>query len=211
METIEIKCSFRKELGKKATKELRKNNNVPCVMYGGGKENINFYAPSLSFKKLVYTPNAYLVNINIDGKQFKAIMKDIQFHPVSDKINHIDFVEISDDKPVEMNIPVRITGNSEGVKKGGRLILNKRYLKVKALPKDLPVDIKINVDDLDIGQSIKVMDLQYKNIILLNQSREPVVSVRTSRLATKEEETPTEAQVAEAAAAEAPAETEENK
>jgi large subunit ribosomal protein L25 len=202
MKSIEIKGFLRKDLGKKASATLRKEGNVPCVIYGG-KENIHFFASSPAFKNLVYTPNTYLVTLDIEGKIFHSIMKEIQFHPVSDAIIHIDFAEIAEDKPVMMNIPVRVTGNSIGVKKGGKLSLVKRALKVKALPKNLPDTLEVNVENLEVGQSVKVGDLSYANITLLNGSREPVVSILSSRLTAKTE---TEGEAAPAAgAAPAPA------
>ncbi len=205
MKSIEISGQVRKDLGKKASEALRKNDDVPCVIYGG-KENVNFFAPTVSFKHLVYTPNVYIVKLNIDGKVYSSIMKEIQFHPVSDKILHIDFTEIAEDKPIVMNIPVRVIGASIGVKKGGKLSLAKRYLRAKGLPSVLPDILEVNVENVDVGQSIKVGELNYKNVILLNGSREPVVSVLTSRVTAKGEAegtaaaTPAEGAAAPAAA-----------
>lgn len=184
MKTIEIKGSTRTDLGKKATKALRKNGNVPCIIYGG-KENINFFANEADFKHLVYTPEVYLVKIDVDGKVVTAAMKEIQFHPVSDAIQHIDFLQVFEDKALEINIPVKIVGSSIGVKKGGKLSLAKRHLRVKALPKFLPDFLEINIDTLDVGQSIKVGNLSFNNINVLNGDREPVVSILTSRLTAK--------------------------
>jgi large subunit ribosomal protein L25 len=184
MKTIEIKGTERKDLGKTATIALRKEDNVPCVMYGG-KEVVHFYASTPTFKPLVYSPNVYIVKLSVGKKEFKAIMKELQFHPVSDRLLHIDFIEIADDREVEMNIPINVFGNSEGVKKGGKLSLAKRYLKVKALPKNLPDVLDVNVDKLDVGQTIKVGDLKYEGITLLNQDREPVVSILASRVTAK--------------------------
>ncbi len=187
MKTIKIKGSLRKDIGKKASKKLRKEDNVPCIIYGGG-ENINFYAPSLSLKNLVYTPNTYLVKLDIEGTVYDVIMKEIQFHPVSDAINHIDFIRYNNDKPIIVNVPVHLTGNSIGVRKGGKLRLAMRYLIVKALPKNLPDFIEINVDDIDVGQSVKVGDLNYKNFTILSNTKEPIVDVRVSRIVVPEEE-----------------------
>ena len=187
MKTIEIVGSLRKDLGKKATKALRKAGNVPCIVYGG-KENVNFFASEPDFKNLVYTPNVYIVKLSIEGKVYSAIMKEIQFHPVSDKILHIDFVEIAEDKAIEITIPVRTVGSSIGVKKGGKLSLAKRGLKVKALAKYLPDVLEVNIETLDVGQSVKVGNLNYENITILNGSREPVVSILSSRLTAKANE-----------------------
>lgn len=199
MKTIKIKGFLRNDLGKKASKILRKEDNVPCIIYGNGK-NVNFHAPILSLSKVVYTPNVYQVELDVEGEVYKTIMKEIQFHPVTDKIIHIDFIQISPDKPVIMDIPVHITGSSAGVKKGGYLKLSKRNLTVKGLPKNLPDFLEINVDDLDVGQSIRVSDLSFKNITLLNNAHEPVVSVLVSRVTTTAaEETAAEATPAVAA------------
>ena len=184
MKSIEIKGSLRTEVGKKATKAIRKQGSVPCIIYGG-KENINFFVETPALKPLVYTPNVYLVKIDVDGKTCTAIMKELQFHPVTDEILHIDFVEISDDKVIFMNIPIRVVGNSIGVKKGGRLSLVKRALKVKALPKNLPDVLEVDVETLDVGQSIKVGDLNFENLTVLNNNREPVVSILSSRTTAK--------------------------
>jgi large subunit ribosomal protein L25 len=201
MKTIKIKGSLRKDLGKKATKNLRKDDNIPCVIYGSG-ENVNFYAPIPSFKNLVYTPNSYLVKLDIEGTVYDAIMKEIQFHPLSDAINHIDFIRYDVDKPVTMNVPVHINGNSIGVRKGGKLRLAMRYLIIKALPKNLPDFIDINVDDIDVGQSIKVGDLNYKNMTILSNTKEPIVDVRVSRIVVEEEKEKEEVAATPEAAAE---------
>jgi large subunit ribosomal protein L25 len=137
MKTIEIKGLFRTELGKKSSKELRKTGNVPCVIYGKEK-NIHFYAHENSFKNLVYTPEAHLVKLSIEDKEYKVVLKDMQFHPVKDNILHADFIEIFDDKPVVINIPIKVTGDSVGVIAGGKLSIKRRTLKVKGFAKDLP-------------------------------------------------------------------------
>ena len=199
MKTIKIKGSLRKDLGKKASKNLRKEGNVPCVIYGGG-ENINFYAPSLSFKNLIFTPNVYFVKLDIDGTSHDVILKEIQFHPVTDEINHIDFIRYELEKPINMNVPVHVKGNSIGVRKGGKLRIALRYLLIKALPKNMPDFIELNVEDIDVGQSIKVGDLNYKNLTFLNKAKDPVVDVKISRIVTPEEEK-AEAEAAAAAAA----------
>jgi large subunit ribosomal protein L25 len=187
MKTIEIKGTVRKDLGKKATHALRKGGNVPCVVYGKG-ENVNFFALAPSFKNLVYSPNVYIVKLNIDGTTYDAIMKDLQFHPVSDEILHIDFMQISEDKTITINIPIHVVGNSIGVKKGGRLNLVKRTLTVKALPKNLPDYLDVDVEQLEVGQSIKVGDLNFENLTIINFDREPVVSILSSRITAKADE-----------------------
>lgn len=203
MKTIEIKGSFRPETGKKSSKQIRKAGSVPCVIYGKDK-NVHFFAEELSFKNLIYTHEAHLVKLLIEDQEINVVLKDIQFHPVSDKILHIDFVQISNDKPVVISIPVTVTGTSAGVLAGGKLYTKKRNLKVKGLPQDLPEYLPVDITNLKIHQSIKVGDLAYDKIELLDPKKDMVVGVATSRVAQKtEEEVATEA--SPAAGAEAPA------
>jgi len=187
MKTIEIKGSFRTELGKKSSKQSRKTGNVPCVIYGK-EENIHFQAPELSFKNLVYTPEAHLVKLIIDSKEFNVVLKDMQFHPVSDKILHADFVEIFDNKPVVIGIPIKITGDSVGVIAGGKLSIKRRSLKVKGLPKDLPEHLTIDITNLKIHEGVKVGDLSFDKIELLDPKKSMVLTIATSRVAAKSEE-----------------------
>lgn len=207
MNTIEIKGSLRTELGKKSSKLSRKAGNVLCVIYGKD-QNVHFEAPELSFKNLVYTHMAHLVRIDLDGQVYNAVLHDMQFHPVTDKILHADFTQIFDNKPVIIDVPVSVTGESVGVKAGGKLIVKRRHLKVKGFAKDLPEDLVVDITDLKIHHSIKVGDLSYPNIELLDSKIATVVSVATSRVALKtEEEGAAEGAAAEGAeAAEAPAE-----
>jgi len=209
MKTIEIKGSFRTELGKKSSKQSRKEGNVLGVIYGKEK-NIHFQAPELSFKNLVYTHEANLVKLNLDNKEFNVVLKDIQFHPVSDKILHADFIEIFDDKPVVIGIPIKITGDSVGVIAGGKLSIKRRNLKVKGLPKDLPEHLTIDITNLQIHEGIKVGDLAFDKIELLDPKKSMVLTIATSRVAAKSEEevaaeAATEAANAGANAAAAPA------
>jgi large subunit ribosomal protein L25 len=187
MKTIEIKGSFRTELGKKSSKQIRKTGNVPCVIYGKEK-NIHFHAPELSFKNLVYTPEAHLVKLSIEDKEYNVVLKDMQFHPVSDKILHADFIEIFEDKPVVIGIPIKVTGDSVGVIAGGKLSIKKRNLKVKGLPKDLPEHLTIDITNLKIHDGIKVGDLLFDKIELLDPKKAMVLTIATSRVAAKSEE-----------------------
>ena len=186
MKTIEIKGSLRTDLGKKSSKQVRKAEGVPCVIYGEG-ENIHFFAPELSFKNLVYTHEAHLVDLNIEGKIYKTVLQDIQFHPVSDKMIHADFIRIFDDKPVIISVPVSVYGDSVGVMAGGKLSVKKRSLKIKGLPKDLPESISVDISNLNIHDSVKVGDLSVDNIEFLDMKRTVVVTVATSRGAQKTE------------------------
>lgn len=205
MKTIEIKGSFRQELGKKGSKQIRKQGAVPCVIYGKD-ENVHFYADELSFKNLIYTHEAHLVKVSLDGKEYNAVLKDIQFHPVSDRILHIDFIHIFEDKPVVINIPVTVTGTSAGVLAGGKLVIKKRNLKVKGLPKDLPEDLPIDITNLKIHDSVKVGDLSFDKIELLDPKKDMVVGIATSRVAQKTEGEGAAEAPAAGAAPEAPAE-----
>ena len=204
MKTIVIKGSFRKELGKKSSKELRKANNVPCVIYGG-KENIHFYTHENNFKNLVYTPDAHLVNLNIEGKELNVVLKDIQFHPVSDRIIHVDFTEVGVNKPLIIGIPIKVTGDSVGIKAGGKLRIRRRTLLVKGFANDIPEFLPIDITEVKIHQSIKVGELSFDKIELLDPKKSMVLAVATSRVAQKTPEE-LEAETAAAALAAAPAE-----
>jgi large subunit ribosomal protein L25 len=186
MKTIEIKAVSRDQFGKKSSNSLRAEGNVPCVMYGG-KETLHFYAHDNTFRGLVYTPEVYQVKLNIDGKSYYAVMKDLQFHPVSDRLQHIDFIEVSEEKPVLIGLPIKITGESSGVKAGGKLKVKRRTLKVKGMINDLPEHLNIDITGLEIGQSIKIGDLSYDKLEIIDNKRAMIVAVATSRLAMKEE------------------------
>jgi large subunit ribosomal protein L25 len=208
MKTLTINGNLREETGKSSSKQLRKSENVPCVIYGG-KENIHFYAHKNSFKNLVYTPDAHIVNLDLEGKNLKAVMKDIQFHPVTDEIMHIDFVEVFDNKPVVVEVPLKITGDSPGVKAGGKLRIKLRKLKVKGLMSDIPEILPVDISRLNIGQSVKVGDLSFDKIELLDSAKSLVLAVATARGAQKAEEEAEEAAEGSQAAeteAEAPSE-----
>lgn len=207
MKTIDLKVSLRKGTGKKDAKALRKNNQVPCVIYGG-KENIHFYAEERAFKDLVYTHHAHVVKLDIEGKLHLAVLKDIQFHPVSDNLNHIDFIEVFKDKPIVIELPVEITGNSAGIRAGGKLRQRKRYIKVKGLIDDLPDTMVIDITNLEIGQSVMAGDVSYSNVTIMESPRSLIVGVISARAAAKGMEAAAEgaaAPAAEGAAAAAPA------
>ena len=195
MKSITIKGSKRESVGKVATKALRNAGSVPCVLYGGG-EPLHFAAPELDFSKLVYTPNAHTVVITLDdGSNVNAILQDIQFHPLNDKILHVDFYRMFDDKEVAMNIPVKVEGAAPGVIiSGGVLSLNKRKLRVKALPKNLPDSIVINISKLELGNKLYTAELQTESYKILHPDNTVVCQVRTSRAAilVEEEETETD-------------------
>ncbi len=199
MKVIEVKGSIRENVGKKTSKQLRDQKQVPCVMYGKS-DNVHFHTDKNSFNELVYTPNAYLVNLDLDGKKHKAVLRDVQFHPVNEKILHADFYEIEDTKPVWMKIPVRLEGSAVGVLNGGRLVQKMRKLKIKALPGNLTDEIVIDISPLEIGSSVKIKDLPYKHVNFLEPDSAVVVLVKSARGATLPEEIEAlEAEAAEAA------------
>jgi large subunit ribosomal protein L25 len=193
MKSITIKGSKRESVGKVATKALRNAGRVPCVLYGGG-EPLHFSAPELDFSKLVYTPNAHTVEIILgDDSKINAILQDIQFHPLTDKILHADFYRLFDDKEVSMNIPVKVEGAAPGVlNSGGVLVLNKRKLRVKALPKNLPDVIVANISNLKLGNKLYTAELQTEDFTIVHPDNTVVCQVRTSRASIKEEEEETE-------------------
>ncbi len=189
MKSITIKGSKRESVGKVATKALRNADKVPCVLYGG-ENPLHFSANELDFSKLVYTPNAHTVLLDINGdKKINAILQDIQFHPVSDKILHVDFYQLSEDKEVNMEIPVVMEGSAPGVMlEGGTLIISKRKLKVRALPKNLPDIITVNISSLNLGDKISTADLDSGNFTILHPDNTVVCKVRISRASMSLEE-----------------------
>ena len=184
MKSITIKGSERENVGKKATKAVRDAGMVPCVIYGGNQP-VHFVADERAFKDLVYTPNAHTVVVELNGTSYNVIMQDIQFHPVSDRILHIDFFQLSDDKEIIMEVPVKITGTSPGVLLGGVLRLNQRRLKVKALPKNLPDFVEASISELQMGNKLYVTKLETNNFKLMHPDNTVVCQVRISRAAMK--------------------------
>jgi len=206
MKSITINGSKRESVGKVATKALRNAGRVPCVLYGGG-EPLHFSAQELDFSKLVYTPNAHTVVINLEGENIAAILQDIQFHPLTDKIIHIDFYRLFDDKEVSMNIPVKVEGAAPGVlNSGGVLVLNKRKLRVKALPKNLPDVIVANISNLKLGNKLYTAELQTEVFTIVHPDNTVVCQVRTSRASIQEEEEEEETEEATEEGGNAPAE-----
>ena len=188
MQAITIKGSERESVGKVSSKALRNAEKVPCVLYGGEKP-IHFSADELSFKGLVYTSNAHTVVIELEGHQpYEAVLQDIQFHPVTDRILHIDFFQLFEDKAVSMNIPVRLEGNSPGVRNGGRLLFRKRKLTVRALPANLPDAIMVDISKLRIGGTISVGDVKTEEYTFLHPDNTSIVQVKASRNAVADDD-----------------------
>lgn len=181
MKTIFLKGEMRGEVGTRTAKVLRVEGKVPCVMYGLADGNLNFAVYQADFKNLVYTPNVYKVKIELDGKNYDTILQDIQFHPVSDMIIHCDFIAVDDKKPVTMEIPIRIVGNSPGVRAGGTLFTKLNRLRVRGMIQNLPDFIDVSIDTLEIGQSAKVSHLTVLGFELLNSPANAIVSVKTTR------------------------------
>ena len=187
MKSIEVKGTARTIAERsseqaRALKAIRKDNGVPCVLYGGS-ENIHFTVSADGLRNLVYTPHIYVVDLVIDGKKINAIMKDIQFHPVKDTILHVDFYQIDESKPIVMEVPVQMEGLAEGVKAGGKLALQIRKLKVKALYNLIPERLVVNVTNLGLGKTIKVGELNYEGLTLLNAKEAVVCAVKLTRAA----------------------------
>ena len=184
MKSITIKGSERESVGKVATKALRNAGMVPCVIYGGNQP-VHFAAEEKAFKSLVYTPNAHTVAIELGKDSYNAVLQDIQFHPISDGILHIDFFQLSEDKEIIMEVPVNIVGTSPGVLLGGVLNLNQRRLKVKALPKNLPDFVEANISELQMGNKLYVTKLPTKDFKLMHPDNTVVCQVKISRAAMK--------------------------
>ena len=186
MKTITIEGQLRTEHGKSATRQLRSQDLVPGVIYGGAQE-INFSAPAKAFKSLVYTPNFQLADVTVDGKTYRCILKDLQFDKVSDALIHVDLLELVEDKKVVASIPLKFAGIASGVRAGGRLVPKMKTLKVKTYPKHLREQIEVNVEALEIGGNLRVQDVKDENYEILNSPRIPIVSVVTTRALRQEE------------------------
>jgi large subunit ribosomal protein L25 len=186
MKTITIEGQLRTELGKQAARQLRSEGKVPGVIYGGAQE-LSFSAPTPAFKLLVYTPNFQLAEIKVNDKSYKCILKDIQFDKVTDELNHVDFLELVEDKKVIATIPLRFTGTAAGVKEGGKLITKMKALKVKTYPKFLKENIEVDLTNLELNGNIRVEDVKAENYEILNSPRIPIASVVLTRELKQEE------------------------
>jgi len=206
MKTLAINVKERQNVGKTNTRALRNQGNVPCVLYGGEKQ-VTFYAHENDFRKLVYTPDTFIVELSIDGTVTKAIMQDIQFHPVTDKILHIDFLEIFDNKAITVSIPVVLSGTAIGVKNGGNLMFRRSKIITKGLVANLPNSIELDIEHLNIGMFIYIKDITIEGCELVAPGNSVVVGVKTARTVVEEEEVAEEVAEGDAPAegAEAPA------
>ena len=189
MKSIDVKGTARTATGKKATQEIRKAGSVPCNLYGEARgENglpvaLSFSTTAEELRKLVYSPDIYSVNLNIDGKEYKAVMKELQFHPVTDKLLHVDFYEITETKPIVMEVPIKLNGLAEGVKAGGKLAASVRKLKVRAVYSAIPERLNIDVTNLGLGKTIKVGELSFEGLELVTSPSVVVCQVKMTRSA----------------------------
>ena len=182
MKNLAITGTARKELGKKAAKAERRANLIPCVLYGNG-ENTNFTVSEGELRKLIYTPDIYLVELSIDGKKANAVLKDAQFHPVKDTILHVDFYQVSEDKPIVMEVPIKLEGLAEGVKAGGKLNQAMRKMKVKGLYNNIPEILTVNIENLGLGKAIQVGSLSFDNLEIVSPKNAIVAVVKATRAA----------------------------
>ena len=181
MQTIQINGVKRDQFGKKSAKDIRRESLIPCVIYGNGGETIHFSVEAAEAKKILYTPKTYIVEINIDGTVVKGVMRETQFHPVKDYCQHIDFYRVAEGKPVSVELPIAIVGNSEGVKAGGKLKIERRKLTVSGLEENLLDELVIDITELGVGKSISVADLSFDGLKILTPASTPVVSVLATR------------------------------
>lgn len=182
MKEISLNGSLRTETGKKFAKQLRKEERVPAIVYGG-KENILLSLVERDLKNIIYTPDVHIINLDVDGKSLKCIVKDMQFHPVSDKVIHLDFLQVQDDKKLTIDLPIKLIGSAEGTKQGGQLLLTTRKLKVSGFPKDLPEVVEVNISDLGVGKTRMVGELNFDKFEIVESKTTVIASVRLTRAA----------------------------
>ena len=181
MKTIAISGSRRENVGKRDAKELRYAGKVPAVLYGGN-EQLHFAVVASDLKDLIYTPDVNFVDLDVEGTKAQAIVQAIQFHPLTEKLLHIDFLELNDKKPITMQVPVKLTGTSPGVKTGGKLVQKLRGLSVKALPQDIPQYVKVSIEKLEVGKSVRVGELKFDKFSITNNPEDTIVSVIIPRV-----------------------------
>jgi large subunit ribosomal protein L25 len=180
MKKLEIVGYKRETVGTKSAKDLRNEALVPCVLYGG-KEGVNFYAPMILFRDLLYSPNVYEVQLNIEGTLYRAVLQDSQYHPVNDSLLHVDFLEVDDVKKVKLSVPVKFVGSSKGVLIGGKLSVKLRSLTLKGTVNDIPDFVEVNIAHLDLGKSVKVGEVSVEGVTILNSPSNPIATVDIPR------------------------------
>jgi large subunit ribosomal protein L25 len=190
MKTVSLSGSLRENVGKKDTKALRRAEMVPCVMYGNGEEQVHFATEAKNFKKILFTPETYIIDFDINGKVYKTILQDIQYHPVTDEVLHADFYIVKEEKPITVTLPIALEGSAAGVMRGGKLKKGIRKVKVCGLIKDLPDYVKVNISNVNINESIKVKDLNIENVKPVTPGYTVIVAVNMARgasISTEEE------------------------
>ena len=188
MNSVSLSGSLRENVGKKDAKKLRAQGLVPCIIYGNGRE-VRFYTEEKSFKTILFTPETYIIDFTIDGQVYRTILQDVQYHPISDEVLHADFLEVTEEKPITVTLPVRTEGTSPGVMRGGKLKVRIPRLKVKGLIKDLPAFVMVNISELNVNQAIRVKDLTIENVTPLVAPNNIVCDVKAKKSAITEEET----------------------
>jgi len=181
MNTVSLSGSLRENVGKKDTKALRKAELVPCVMYGNGQDQVHFATPAKNFKKILFTPETYIIDFDINGKTYKTILQDVQYHPVSDEVLHADFLIVSEDKPITVTLPITLEGSAAGVMRGGKPKKGIRKVKVCGLIKDLPDYVKVNISNVNINEAIKVKDLNIENVTPVTPDYTVIFAVNMAR------------------------------
>lgn len=188
MNSVSLSGSLRENVGKKDAKKLRAQGLVPCIIYGNGRE-VRFYTEEKSFKTILFTPETYIIDFTIDGQVYRTILQDVQYHPISDEVLHADFLEVTEEKPITVTLPVRTEGTSPGVMRGGKLKVRIPRLKVKGLIKDLPAVVMVNISELNVNQAIRVKDINIENVTPLVAANNIVCDVKAKKSAVTEEET----------------------
>jgi large subunit ribosomal protein L25 len=188
MKTITIEGQLRTEFGKSATRQLRLEEKVPAVIYGGAKE-INFSAPAAAFKNFIYTPDFMLIQVDVEGKSYRCVLKDLQLDKVSDKLIHVDFLELVEDKKVTVTLPLKLTGSPAGVKAGGKLVVKMKALKLKLLPKFLCEKIELDISNLELNGNVRVADVNAPDMEIMNSPRIPIANITMTRQLKQEEAT----------------------
>ena len=201
MKTVSLSGSPRENVGKKDARDLRRADQVPCVVYGGN-EQIHFSADHLALSRVVVSPDVYVVHIDLNGRKVAGVIKEVQFHPVTDRILHVDFQEVVEGKPLKMEIPVRVTGQAIGVRQGGKLSINFRRLMVRGMADDMPEAVEIDITKLRVGDNIRIKNLELKGLTILQNPEAVIVAVKRGRAAISADE-PAEEETEEAAPAEA--------
>jgi len=187
MKSVELQASYRKDISKKSSlKSLRKNGRIPAIIYGG-KENVNFHVDDVAFSKIINTSEIHLVDLKFEDKTVRSVIREVQFHPVSDAPIHVDFMEVFDDKPITIGVPVKFVGTPIGVLNGGKKREKLRKLVLKALPADIPEEVEVDISKIRIGQGIKVEEVDLENVEFLDHPKAVVVAVKTSRVAIDDE------------------------